>query len=207
MKSKKYIPSFLYILRARLARKSFVYEFYCKDKRTLDVGCGEGEFLKYDKKLIWGVDTNARVVERLHKEGFHVLKASATELPFPNAEFDVVYCHNVIEHMDIPSAYTLLTESARVLKSGGHFILASEVVTKKFWDTFGHVKPYPPHAVIKLLRPESREEFEGLDTVEPVGLFYIGEYFAWKPLYLLSVLLAYHVPFLRREYYLVLRKK
>lgn len=207
MKHTKYVPSFLFILRARLAKKSFVYEFYCKGKRTLDLGCGEGEFLKHDKAHMWGVDTNTRVIESLRKEGFHAVGASGTKLPFPDGDFEVVHCRNVIEHIDISSAYTLLTESARVLKKGGHLALASEVVTKKFWETFGHVKPYPPKAILKLLRPESREEFEGLDLFEPVGLFYVGEYFTWKPSYLLSVFLAYYLPILRREYFLILRKK
>jgi SAM-dependent methyltransferase len=197
----------LFILKARLKKRNFVYEFYCKGKKTLDVGCGEGEFLRNDKDLIFGFDPNARVVERLAREGYHVSSGNAEHMSYPDGSFAVVHCHNVIEHVDIPAAYALLTESARVLQKGGHLVISSEVVTKKFWDTFGHIKPYPPHAIIKLLRPESREEFDGIDTLEPAGLFYIGDYHPNKLLYLLSFCIGYLVPLFRREYFLVLIKK
>lgn len=205
--SKSYIPSFLYIVRTRLRKQNFVYEFYCKDKKTLDLGCGEGEFLRNDKKNIYGVDSNQRVIEKLKKEGFQVAHSSATSLPYTEGFFEVVHCHNVIEHMDVETAYSMLTESARILASGGHLVLSSEVVTKKFWETFGHVKPYPPKAVLKLLRPDSREEFDGVFDLEPVGLFYIGDYFKNKILYLFSFCIGYYLPILRREYFLILRKK
>ncbi len=184
-----------------------MYEYYCKGKNTLDLGCGEGEFLQHDKENMNGVDLNKRAIARLESEGYKVKEGSVTDLPYESNTFEVVHCHNVIEHVDIATAYTLLEEANRVLKTGGYLVLSSEVVTKKFWDTFGHVKPYPPHAVIKLLRPDSREGFDGVEGFEPVGLFYIGEYFKNKVLYLLSFCLGYLTPLLRREYFLVLRKQ
>lgn len=200
-------PSFFFILRSRLQGKSFLYEFYFKGKKTLDVGCGEGEFLRLGKDHLVGVDSNARVAEKLSQEGFKVKQGSATALPFEDHTFDAVHCRNVIEHLEIGDAYKLLAEAARVLKPGGTFVLASETVTKKFWETFGHVKPYPPKAIIKLLRDESREEFEKLEGFEYVDTLYFGDYFKNKVAYLLSVFIAYHLPFFRREYFLILKKK
>lgn len=199
-------PSFLNIVTSRLKGKSFLYEFYFKDKKTLDVGCGEGEFLRLNKNAIVGVDLNERAVKKLIEDGYIAKVGSAIDLPFPDATFERVHCRNVIEHMAIPDAYKLLKEAGRVLESGGLLVLASEVVTKKFWDTFGHVKPYPPHAIIKLLRDESREEFEKLEGFVYVDTLYFGDYYKNKLLYLLSVLLAYYTPLCRREYFLVLKK-
>ena len=89
-------PSFLYILSKRLVGKSFLYEFYFKNKKTLDIGCGEGEFLKNDPKLISGVDANHRVVEELKQRGFNTTVGVATKLPFTEGTFDAVHCRNVI---------------------------------------------------------------------------------------------------------------
>jgi SAM-dependent methyltransferase len=194
---QNYKPSLLYIISKKLSGKNFIFEFYCKDKKTLDLGCGEGEFLKNDKENMFGVDPNARVIRRLHAEGFNVVEGSATALPYERDEFEVVHCHNVIEHLDIQTAYKMLEEASRVLTKGGHLVLSSEVVTHKFWNTFGHIKPYPPKAVLKLLRADSREAV----------LFYIGDYHKNKLLYILSFCLGYITPFLRREYFLILRKK
>lgn len=200
-------PSFLNIVISRLKGKSFLYEFYFKDKKTLDIGCGEGEFLSLNKDTITGVDLNDRVVKKLVDDGYLASVGSATELPFPDATFERVHCRNVIEHLSIEDAYKLLNESGRVLESGGLFVLASEVVNKKFWDTFGHTKPYPPNAIIKLLRDESREHFEKLNGFVYVDTLYFGDYHKNKLIYFLSVLIAYYTPLCRREYFLVLKKQ
>ncbi len=199
-------PSFVRMLSSRLAGKDFIQDFYCQGKKVLDVGCGEGEFLKRDPKHIEGVEPNEAAVKRLAAQGLTVTRAALPHLPFQGASFDVVHSRNVIEHLDIPTAYSLITEGARLVKPGGMLIIASEVVTKGFWGTFGHVKPYPPGAILKLLRHESREEFDAITGVEHVATIYLGEYYRNRILYLLSALIAYHLPFFRRQYFLVLRK-
>ena len=201
------VPGAMFILKSRLKGRSFVYDFYFKGKKTLDIGCGEGEFMRHDKALITGFDPNKRVVEKLVGEGFRAFSADARSMPFKDAEFEAAHCHNVIEHLDVEAALAMLKESGRILKKEGILVLSTEVVTKKFWETFGHVKPYPPAAIIKLLRPDSREEFDGLDCFEPAGLFFIGDHFKNKIIYFVTFFLGYFTPLFRREYFLVLRKK
>ncbi len=200
-------PSFFYIIKQKLFGKNFLYEFCFKNKKTLDVGCGEGKFLSYDKKFITGIDTSKSCVERLKKEGYQVELASADKVPFADGSFEAVHSHNVIEHLPIPLAYGMIKESARVLASGGIMVISSEMPTKKFWNTFGHVKPYPPSAIRKLLREESREEFEPIVTLSFVDVFYLGNYHTNKILYFISAFLGYYTSVCRREYFVVLQKK
>jgi len=199
-------PSFLQMLKSRLAGRDFIQDFYCKEKRTLDIGCGEGEFLERDPVTIEGVEPNDEAVARLTLKGLRITKGALPELPFPDATFEVVHSRNVIEHLDIPIAYSLISEGARLLKPGGFLIVASEVPTKRFWDTFGHVKPYPPKAIKKLLSEKSREEFEPVRGLVYVATIYLGEFYKNKFLYLLSSVIAYYLPLSRREYFLVMRK-
>lgn len=200
------IPSLITMIRHRLSHKDFLYEFYFKDKKTLDVGCGDGYFLKNNKDLIEGVDLNERAIKSLVNQGYKASLASVEKLPFEDGVFEGIHCRNVIEHVPVEQALALLKESIRVLKSGGVFVLGTEMVTKKFWNTFGHIKPYPPESIIKLLREKSGESFEKIENVEVVGVLYLGEYYKNKLLYLLSVSIAYFIPLLRREYFIVLKK-
>lgn len=88
----------------------------------LDAGCGEGHALEYVKGLqltrYVGVDANLDCVtwcrERFPEHTFS--RESVLALPFGNAEFDVVLCMEVLEHLEDPTA--ALRELARVARVG-----------------------------------------------------------------------------------------
>jgi SAM-dependent methyltransferase len=90
--------------------------------RILDVGCGIGAYLEKFRALTaepFGVDVDAEKLERaLHGKGLHTLALSVSEsLPFPNATFDAVLLHEVIEH--VSDDRQTIREAHRVVKSGG----------------------------------------------------------------------------------------
>ena len=96
---------------------------------VLDVGCGGGLFAEEVARLgcqVSGVDVSERSIEvaRSHAAtsglsiSYHV--ASGENLPFGDGHFDVVYCCDVLEHVDDPDG--VIAQSARVLKDGGLYL-------------------------------------------------------------------------------------
>lgn len=97
-----------------------------KDARILDYGCGNVGYLGdfhargFD---IAGAELSERVVAQCRKNGFDVRRVeSFSEIPFGDAEFDVVYLMQVFEHLRDPHLF--LTELSRILKPGGQLYLA-----------------------------------------------------------------------------------
>ena len=98
----------------------------------LDAGCGTGFDSRTLKQkapglAVYGVDVSAvalaDAVERSagHELTFH--QAALECLPFPDAAFDYIASHEVIEHAEDP--LVVLREFARVLKPGGVCVLAT----------------------------------------------------------------------------------
>ena len=97
------------------------------DASVLDMGCGPGTItagLARRAGTVVGVDTSAEMVEsarRLTAESgvdnasFQV--GSAYELPFDDESFDVVYAHQLLQHLSDP--VRALREARRVLRPGG----------------------------------------------------------------------------------------
>jgi 2-polyprenyl-3-methyl-5-hydroxy-6-metoxy-1,4-benzoquinol methylase len=93
----------------------------------LDVGCGEGQFLRRAQKHfdVYGVDVSeagvAATRAALGEDRAQV--ASATTLPFSSSTFDVVTCLDVLEHLDDP--LVSIREIHRVLEDGGLFFFST----------------------------------------------------------------------------------
>jgi ubiquinone/menaquinone biosynthesis C-methylase UbiE len=94
--------------------------------KVLDLGCGEGASLEWfeqlDATVEWnGVDIEGspEVLARMNHDG-RMKTFDGVHIPFPSGQFDIVYCHQVLEHVRRP--YELLAEVSRVLKGGGIFV-------------------------------------------------------------------------------------
>lgn len=92
----------------------------CKQKTTLDVGCGLGMSMDYFTErdaIVKGIDITPQSVKTTSKRGLCVMEADARQLPFKNNSFDIVYSIGVIEHFR--ETQMALKEQARVCRPGG----------------------------------------------------------------------------------------
>lgn|SRR3990167_7392275 len=80
-----------------------VFGLIPKDVSVLDIGSGNGKFLlrlKEDKNCtVFGIDISSVAIEKGRKVGVDGMVASAEELGEFNAEFDVVVCCHLLEHI------------------------------------------------------------------------------------------------------------
>lgn len=109
-----------------------------KDRDVLDVGCGAGvevvRFARAGARVV-GVDIaeSAATLTRqnLAQQGLtaHVDVADGEALPFPDARFDFVYAHGVIQYTGDDRA--LAAEVHRVLRPGG--VAMFQVYNRRSW--------------------------------------------------------------------------
>lgn len=94
--------------------------------KVLDYGSGGGTYLSYFHSRgvdIVGAEISEVMIEACSKAGLMMRRVqSFDDIPFPDAEFDVVYLMQVFEHLRKPRRF--MQELARVLKTGGVLYLA-----------------------------------------------------------------------------------
>lgn len=98
-----------------LYRRYWLYPSLCRylDGKTLDVGCGIGDFLNHRTDTV-GVDINTATVEWCRSRGLNAYQMSPNVLPFQDGSFDSAILDNVLEHLADPAE--LLSEIGRVLR-------------------------------------------------------------------------------------------
>ncbi len=123
------------------------------DGRILDIGC-DGATLtevvaqKAGAEEVVGIDISAEAVtysRRKHPD-FHLAVGHAEDLPFRDASFDMIFCSEVLEHVEYPEK--LLAEVKRCLTMDGYCII--EVPTESMffkavwalWTRFGPGKAW-----------------------------------------------------------------
>lgn len=97
---------------------------WARDADVLEVGCGTGLILRRVEpfaRRATGIDISPGMLEVARERGLEVLEGNATELPFEDESFDLVYSFKVLAHVkDIDLAFD---EMLRVTRPGGRLVL------------------------------------------------------------------------------------
>jgi len=130
--------------------------------RILDVGTGRGEWLELLANAgieAYGVDTNAKAVERCRERGLEVVHADALEhmATLPEASLAAVTGFHVAEHISFEALLELIDNAVRVLRPGGLLILETPnpmnliVGAASFYLDPTHQRPLHPFVIEFLL--------------------------------------------------------
>ena len=157
--------------------------------RALDVGCGGGIMAEEVARMgfhVVGVDPSAQSIAtaRAHAASagldIEYVEGAGERLPFPDASFDLVYCCDVLEHVD--DLGRVLAEAARVLKPAATYLydtinrtpVSNLVMIKLFqeWPATAFM-PANLHDWNRFIKPKellSGLEAAGFRNAEMVGL-------------------------------------
>ncbi len=102
-------------------KKIFEVTGLSSDARILDVGCGNGYFTYYFAKTnpTVGIDNSETMLQQNPNKD--LVLGSAADLPFKDDSFDLVFCSNLLHHLEDP--LNALQEMKRVSRK---FVAVSE---------------------------------------------------------------------------------
>lgn len=125
---------------------------FIADGRALDVGCGNGSFIRYMNTLGWrceGVEFNPTAVKVCRQAGLKVFHGELEAAGFPDARFDLVTARQLIEHLPNPAAFA--KEVARILKPGGRLVIITPnnlSLGKKLFGKWWFANEVPRHLIL-----------------------------------------------------------
>ena len=117
---------------------------------VLDVGCGIGDYLRFNKHSI-GADINEYNINELLASGYKAVLIENDILQFADAYFNSVLLDNVLEHISEP--IPLLKEVKRVLKKNGILLIGLPGI-KGFKMDKDHKKNYSELCLKNLIEKE-----------------------------------------------------
>jgi ubiquinone/menaquinone biosynthesis C-methylase UbiE len=103
---------------------SILDKYLHKTDKILELGCGTGLILKEVNKKVSkaiGIDLSQKMLEKAKKRGLEVYHAEASNMPFEDNSFDLVYSYKVLAHIE--AIEKTLHEIKRVLKPNGIAVL------------------------------------------------------------------------------------
>lgn len=96
-----------------------------KENRILDVGCGTGNIIKLLENygVVYGIDLSKTALSFCKKQELNLIcQGAVMNLPFKDAQFDLITCFDVLSHVSIIDDCLALKEILRVLKAEGHLL-------------------------------------------------------------------------------------
>jgi ubiquinone/menaquinone biosynthesis C-methylase UbiE len=145
-----------------------------KNKKVLDLGCGDGIDLKHLANLggdVYGLDASKELLEKAKKalQNAKFINASFQNIPFEDDFFDLVYSKYAIQTVD--DLDLVFQEVHRVLKVGGIFLFVAVHPLRQFIEKKRGGKDYYKREIVRSVL------FGGTVIVqEPIHT--LGEYFS-----------------------------
>ena len=161
---KRSILSYLY-------RNFFLYPILQKKliNPVLDVGCGIGDYLRFNKESI-GADVNQYNINELLVSGYKAVLIENNILKFQDNYFNSVLLDNVLEHISEP--LPLLIEVKRVLKKNGILLIGLPGI-KGFKMDKDHKKNYSEISLKNLIE---KEGFTYIKSIRmPLNIKFLSE--------------------------------
>jgi 2-polyprenyl-3-methyl-5-hydroxy-6-metoxy-1,4-benzoquinol methylase len=183
----KYMNMYDLEKRVRLVFGKLLKEEEVRGSKLLDAGCGTGWFSR--QAVNWGAKVTsldmgenllAEVAKKCDSER---IVGDITRLPFPDGDFDIVVCSEVIEHVVDPKQ--AIRELARVVKPGGILVITTPNLIWKFAIVLANVLKVRPYEGLEnwISYRALRAEVQKLNlSIEQMFGFHIVP-FVWSKLY------------------------
>jgi ubiquinone biosynthesis O-methyltransferase len=146
-----------------------------RDRRVLDVGCGDGEFaveLAARGAFVTGIDASAAMIEaaksraKQHNASITFQVATAENLPFAAEQFDLVTAITIL--CFVGDASPVFREVARVLRPGGRLVIG-ELGKWSTWAAARRIRAWLGSRLWRQGRFRTAKELRGL--AGQAGLF------------------------------------
>jgi SAM-dependent methyltransferase len=113
--------------------KAVISKNFDRNKRTLDFGCGAGQFsVLFNQDKYYGVDTDIKYIKFCklnHKGNFSLIKNSPP-YKFKSKYFDQILVSAVIHHIDDKVLIKIAKELNRILKANGELMVIDHFIKK-----------------------------------------------------------------------------
>lgn len=91
-------------------------------KKVIDLGCGQGEHLRYFGKRSIGFDISPKNIKIAKKNGLNVKPSNMNRPPPLTKKFGVVFSSHLIEHLENPVAF--LRYSRKLIRDRGLLVIS-----------------------------------------------------------------------------------
>ena len=157
---------------------------YCPstNSKLLDVGCGEGRYLKNLTNLgynVLGVEQNEVIVNRNKLAGLNCV--TVDNFLKDEKKFDLILMSHIIEHFEPDELKDFLEYYLKRLRKGGFLIIATPLMNPRFYDDFDHIKPYSPVGIMMVFGSEkSQVKYYSSEKIQLLDVWFRSSYFRFS---------------------------
>lgn len=134
--------------------------YFKNREKILDIGCGEGLFLKHLKEegvQGVGIEYNLGIANDVQKMGFKVYAGSAVDIwPQVKESFDGAFCSHLIEHLPFENIIDMVEGMSSKLRPGAKVVFAwpnpgsLQMQLFHFWRDPEHIRYYDQYLIAGL---------------------------------------------------------